>query len=118
MAGLAASAPITYHHHHLFPYGKLTDKLLNVNDVPYMIDDHDEDMDRVYPENHFIPFPALSISSFEPKPQLPIITPPNTGTKVLFSFAYRIVPDIIKKFVVVREWDTALVRWHTVARDQ
>ena len=60
MASIAASAPTTTYHRHLpsssssFPYGKLADKLLNVNDVSYMIDDLDEDMVRVYPENHSI----------------------------------------------------------------
>jgi hypothetical protein len=121
VAGLAASAPITYHRHHLdwpFPYGKLADKLLNVNDVSYMIDDFDEDMVRVYPENHSIPFSVLPIASFEPKLPVPINhdTTPNVGTKNLFSFAYRI-PDFIKK-VVAQEWDTALVRWRTMAREQ
>jgi hypothetical protein len=123
MASLAASAPITYHRHHLhptFPYGKLADKLLNVNDISYMIDDLDEDMVRVYPENHSIPFSStLPIASFEPK-LLPVTidnnTIPNVDTKHLFSFAYRI-PDIIRK-VIIQEWDTALVRWRTMAREQ
>ena len=61
LASLAASTPITYHRHHPdsrpFPYGKLADKLLNVNDISYMNDDlDDEDMVRVYPENRSIPF--------------------------------------------------------------
>jgi hypothetical protein len=120
MAGLAASAPITYHRHHLnspFPYGKLADKLLNVNDVSYIIDDLDEDMVRVYPENHSIPFSDLPIADIEPKPPVPInTTTPNVGSTNLFSFAYRI-PDVIKK-IVAQEWDTALVRWRTMARVQ
>ena len=125
IAGLAASAPITYHRHHLgpFPYGKLADKLLNINDASYMIDDLDEDMFRVYPENHSMSFsPGLPIASFEPKlpaPNQSINTISNVGTnnlKNLFSFAYRI-PDIIKK-VFSQEWDTGLVRWRTMARHQ
>jgi hypothetical protein len=118
IAGLATSAPLTYHRHHLvdspFPYGKLTDRLLNVNDVSYMLDDLDEDMVRIYPENHSTSFSsaAIPIASLE----LPL---PNVRVyaKNLFSFAYRI-PDIIKK-AVIQEWDTtALVRWRTMARDQ
>ena len=106
IAGLAASSPITYNHHHRhhlnsrsFPYGKLADKLLNVNDVSYyMTDDlHQDDMVRVYPENHHsTPFSSiLPISSFE----LPISIK-TISTKILVSLAssYRI-PDIIKKVV-------------------
>jgi len=130
IAGLAASAPTAHHgnrhsHHRLnsgpFPYGKLADKILNVNDrnydISYMIDDLDEDMVR-YPEGHSIPFSSdLPIASFEPKPPPSINTIPNVGTnKNLFSFAYR-MPDIIKK-VVAQEWGTAaLVRWRTMARE-
>jgi len=125
VAGLAASAPTTHHRgHHLrsrpFPYGKLADILLHVNDrnndVPYMIDGLDEDV-RVYPENHSVPFPSgLPIASLEPKLLLPINTIPNVGTKNILSFAY-LLPDIIKK-VVTQEWDTTLVWWRTMARDQ
>ena len=125
MASLAASAPITYHRHHLhshFPYGKLADKLLNVNGVSYMIDNFDdEDMVHVYPENRSIPSSsALPIASFD-EPKLPIsidnTSTPNVGTNHLFSFTYYRIPDIIKK-VVNQEWDTALVRWRTMAREQ
>ena len=119
IASLAASAPTTNHRHHLhglhsghFPYGKLADKLLKVNDVSYMIDDNDEDMVRVYPENHLIPISSnlLPIASFEPKLPLPI-NKTIVGTKDLFSFAY-LIPDFIKKVVAqsVREWETALIR--------
>ena len=104
MAGLAASAPITYHRHQLdspFPYGKLADKLLNVNDVSYMIDDLDEEgMVRVYPFSSALPIVGFA----------PINTIPNVGTKKnLFSF----IPDIIEK-IVAQEWDTALVWWRTM----
>ena len=122
VASLAASAHIPHRRHHLdspFPYGKLADKLLHVNDVSYMIDDHDEDTVRVYPENHSVPFSsALPIASFEPKlPVLPIDnTTPRVGTKTLFSFTNRI-SDSIKK-VVAQEWDTALIRWHKMAKVQ
>ena len=116
ITGLATSAPITHYRHHLvdspFPYGKLTDRLLNVNDISYIMDDLDEDMVRIYPENHStsFSFSPVPITSFE----LPL---PNVYTKNLFSFAYRI-PDIIKK-AVTQEWDTiALIRWRTMARDQ
>lgn len=117
IAGLATSAPITHHRQRLldthFPYGKLADKLLNVNDRNYdvsdMIDDFDEDMlVHVYPENHSLPSfsSALPISRFE-------LPPPtrNVCTKNQFSFLYHI-PDIIKE-VITREciWETALVRW-------
>jgi len=83
-----------------------------------MINDLDEDTVRVYPENHSIPFSsALPIASFEPKLPVPIDhTTPNVGTKTLLSFTYRI-PGVIKK-VVTQEWDTALVRWHKMARVQ
>jgi len=128
VASLAASAPATSHHrhfHHLhsgsFPYGKLADKLLKVNDrnydVSYMIDDHEEDNVRVYPENQSTPFPSgLPIASSEPKLPLPINTVANVGTKNLFSFTYHIL-DMVKK-VVVQEWDATLVWWRTMARDQ
>ena len=121
LAGLAASAPTIHHHPQLdslgsFPYGKLADKLLNVNDVSYMIDNIDEDMVRVYPENHSIPFSSAPplIPNFESK--LPVIpTIPNVGTKNLFSFVYRI-PDIFKQ-VFTQQWDFALLgRWRTMAR--
>ena len=148
--GLVASAPTTHHrnlntnHHHLlhsrphFPYGKLADRLLHFNDrnndVPYMIDNLDED--SVYPnsENHHhnsVPiFPSSSSSLPIPSPPkvlVPIDTIPNVGTitttattttitKELVSFAYRL-QDIIKKFVV-QEWDSTLLRWRTMARDQ
>jgi len=118
MASLAVSAPTTYHRHHLhspFPYGKLADKLLNVNDVSYMIDDFDEDTVRVYPKSHSIPFSALPTTSFDTKPPVPIDTIPNVDIKNLLSFAYRI-PDIVKK-IVAQEWDTALVRWRSMARE-
>ena len=119
IAGLAASAPITYHRHQLdspFPYGKLADKLLNANDVSYMIDDLDEDIVRIYPEHHSIPFSsALPIASFEPKLSPPINTIPDVDTKNLFSFAYRIT-DNIKK-AVTHEWDSALVRWRKMRED-
>ena len=116
IAGLAASAPTIYNHPQLdtlesFPYGKLADKLLNVNDGSYyMMDDLDEYLVGVYPENHSTPFSSVRpINSFE-------LTLPNVNTKNLFSFFYRL-PDIIKK-VVTEEWKTtALVRWRTMARD-
>lgn len=133
IAGLATAAPSTphgnhhgpHHSHHLqhsspFPYGKQADKLLNVNDRNYdvsdMIDEPDEDMFRLYPEDHSNPLSSgPPIASFEPP--LPINTTPNVGTKKnLFSFAYD-MPDIIKK-VVVQEWGTALFRWRTKERDQ
>jgi hypothetical protein len=127
VAGLVASAPTTHNHngHHLhsrpFPYGKLADRLLHVNDrnndVPYMIDNLDEDMVRVYPdfENPSVPSSSgLPIASFEPK-LLPVPIP-NVGTKDIISFAYRL-PDIIKK-LVVQEWENTVVRWRTMARDQ
>jgi len=111
IAGLAASAPTTYHRHldSPFPYGKLADKLLNVNHVSFLIDNPDDE-DReihIYPEDHYSipPFPAPpTIASSELKP------PTNTiRTKDLFlSFAHRI-PDMIKR-VVDQEWDTALQR--------
>ena len=118
IAGLAASAPITYRHHldSPFPYGKLADKLLDVNIVSYTVDDDlDEDIVRIYSS------PGPPIASFDP--MQPVLLPiydtsiPNIGitkNNILssFDFAYRI-PDVIKK-VVVREWDAALVRWHTV----
>lgn len=134
-AGLAASAPATHHlpathrrhplHSRPFPYGKLADKLLHVNDrtydVPYMIDDLNEDTVRVYPEDHSVPFSSgLPIASFESKPSLPInAILPNVGTKHIFSFACR-MQDMIKKVVVqnVQEWDSTLTRWSTMARDQ
>ena len=126
ITSLAASAPITYQRHHLlgdsgpFPYGKLADKLLNVNDVSYIIDDLYEDIVRVYPENHSTPFSsALPISIFQPNLNLPLPSNGirNVGTKNLLSLAYRI-PDIIKK-VVDQKWDTtALVRWRMMARNQ
>ena len=112
IAGLATSAPTIHHHPQLdslgsFPYGKLADKLLNVNHVSYTIDDLDEYWVGAYPENHSTPF--SSINSFE----LPL---PNVDAKNLFSFFYRL-PDIIKK-VVTQEWETtALVRWRMMARD-
>jgi hypothetical protein len=116
IAGLATSAPTLYHHPQLesprsFPYGKLADKLLNINDVSYMIDDLDEYMVGAYPENHSTPFSStLPITRFE----LPL---PNVGTNNLFSFAYRI-RDIIKQ-IVTQDWDTtALVRWRTITRYQ
>ena len=123
LASLAASTPITYHRHHPdsrpFPYGKLADKLLNVNDISYMMDDDfDADMFRVYPESQSIPFSsALPITSFE----LPLrikTTIPNVDSKSLFSFVYRIA-DIIKK-IFIPEWDSALpVVWLcTMARAQ
>ena len=126
IAGLAASAPITHHRHHLlgdsgpFPYGKLADKLLNVNDVSYMISNLDEDMVLVYPDNHSISSVLVPFANFLPKlPLLPVIKtiPNDVGTENLLSFAYRI-PDIIKK-VVDQKWDTtALVRWRMMARNQ
>ena len=117
ISGLAASAPIPHHRHHLlnspFPYGKLADKLLRVNDASYTIDDFDEHMVRVYPENHSIPFSsAPPIDNFEPKLPVPINITPNVGTENLFSLSYRI-PDIITK-VVSQEWDTALVWWRAI----
>jgi len=144
--GLVASAPTTHHrnrnnnHHNLlsrpFPYGKLGDRILHVNDrnndVPYMIDNLEEDMLRVYPhsENHHNSVPvfpsSLPIPSSEPKLLEPINTIPNVGTitttvttttKDFFSFAYRL-PDIIIKKLVAQEWDTTLTRWSTIARDQ
>lgn len=135
-AGLVASAPATHNRHHLhsrpFPYGKLADRLLHVNDrnydVSYMMDSdgHNEDIVRVHPEDHSLPFsPGLPITapitSFEPKPSLPVNTIPNvdTGTKNILSFAYR-MQDIIKELVVqnVQEWDTTLIRWRAMAIDQ
>lgn len=132
IASLATSAPSTlhgnhhgpHHSHHLqqsgpFPYGKQADKLLNVNDRNYdasdMIDDFDEDMVRVYPEDHsFASESGSPIASLEP---LPINTPPNVGTKKnLLSFTSD-MPDIIKK-AVVQEWGTALFRSRTKERDQ
>jgi hypothetical protein len=130
VANLVASAPThnSNHRHNLqsrpFPYGKLADKLLHVNDrnydVSYMIDDINEDMVRVYPENHhsveFVPFSSgLPIASFESTKLLPV---PKVGDiKNLFSFAYQHIPHIIKK-VVVQEWDATVVWWQTMARDQ
>ena len=110
IAGLAASAPTTYHLNSPFPYGKLADKILNVNHVSYMIDDlDDDDRVRAYPENHSIPFSDLPIANFE-LPVIPINnnnTIPDVGTKNIFSFAYRI-PNIIKKSLF-KKWDSTLV---------
>lgn len=114
IAGLAASAPTTYNLNSPFPYGKLADKILKVNDdVPYMIDDIDDEV-RVYPENHFMPFSDLPIPSFEVLPPVvvvPIIdnTKPNIGINlkkknVVFPFVYRI-RSIVKK-LMFRKWDT------------
>lgn len=125
IAGHVASVPIASHRHHLqhhsgpFPYGKLANKLLNVNNNEYMIDDLDEDIDRVYPENHSPPFSSLRlpISSFELKLPLPVntILPNDVDSKNLrlLSLPCRML-DIIKK-AVTQEWDT---RWRTMARDQ
>jgi hypothetical protein len=124
ITGLVASAPITTtHRRHLdsqrsssFPYGKLADRLLNVNDdVSYTMDDLDEDMIRVYPENHTISS-AIPIANLEPKLSLPTTRSRvrNVGTKNLF---YRI-PDIVRN-IVIQKWDTAVLdRWRTMARDQ
>jgi len=152
IAGLAASAPTptTYHRHHLdspFPYGKLADKLLHINDVSssYMIGD-DDDEDRLihsYPENHSsslssfssdllppivsLELPAVVLPNLLLLPMIDDDTTPNVGiitTKnknkntPLFSFAYRI-PDIIRKVVTVHEyWDTALVWFMRNTKEQ
>jgi len=123
VAGFVACAPATTHHRrHLhsgpFPYGKLADKLLTVNDrnydVPYMNDNLEEDMVRVYPENHSFSS-GIPTASFEPKLSLPFNSIPNVGIKDILSFAHRI-QDIIKN-VVIQEWDNTLVGWRTMARD-
>ena len=113
IAGFAASASISHHRHrhHLdsspFPYGKLADKLLNVNDVSYVLDDDlDEEMVRVYPESQSIPSSsALPIARFELPLRIKTIIPANVGIKSLFSSAYHIA-DIMKK-VVIQEWEMA-----------
>ena len=120
IASLAASAPVTHHRHRLqsslFPYGKLADRILNVNDASYIIEDlDDEDMLHVYPENQSVPFSsALPIAaSFQPVPVPPSNTIPNVSAENLFSFAFHIT-DIVRK-VVIKEWDTALVRLRKMA---
>ena len=117
LTGLAASAPTTYHRHQNspFPYGKLADKILNVNHVSYMIDDVNDDDDddrlRTYPENHSMPFSSSALptpTSFDLTLAAPNNTyVPNIGSKNLFSFAYRIlVPDIVRKSLLGK-WDAA-----------
>lgn len=134
VVSLVASAPTTSHnsnhrhnlHSRPFPYGKLADKLLHVNDrnydVPYMIDDVNEDMVRVYPEKHHhsvesVPFSSSDLPITGSEPTKLMVVPKVGDIKNLFSFAYQHIPHIIKK-VVVQEWDATVVWWHTVSSDQ
>jgi len=115
IAGLAASAPTT---HQPFPYGKLADKILNVNDrkydASYMIDNFDTV--RVYPEGQSMPISSgLPIASFEPKLPLSIDSNNTPNVSTNNNVASR-TPNIIKK-VGVHAWGPTLIRWCTLARD-
>lgn len=112
IAGLVVSAPTPYHRRQInipFPYGKLADKILNVNDVSYLIDDREDDWLLAYPDYataSFSPPSPASIPLASPElPALPPSTAPRVDTMSLFSFVYRI-PHIIKQ-AVAQEWDTA-----------
>lgn len=121
-AGFVASAPTmsaseSYHHrhhrHHLqaidppFPYGKLADKILNVNDISYLIDDREEDRVLAYypdDDNYWtttFSSDAIPPGNLElPVPLLPNTIPESRHPKSLFSFVRRILlPHIITKQV-------------------
>lgn len=119
---LVASAPTSmtttsataYHRRQIdlpFPYGKLADKILNVNDVAYMIDDREDDGVFDYPDYDYsiADLPAISILPPPPvsHPELP--PAPSTITIDIPSFASRI-PLIVKQV----ELETALVVLRTM----
>jgi hypothetical protein len=109
IAGLVLSAPTPYHRRQIdtpFPYGKLADKILNVNEVSYLIDDREDDWILAYPDDSTAAFsPPIPLAS----PELPVL-PPSTAPKVdTISLVYRI-PHIVKQ-VVAQEWDTAKSLW-------
>jgi hypothetical protein len=123
IACLVASAPTptTYHRHQVdmpFPYGKLAEKMLNVNDISYTIDDREEDWLSAYPDypTAFLDDDDDDLPVIPPtRPVLPIIIP-KVETRSLSSFVYRL-PHLINH-AVAQEWNTALVLLRSMRKSQ